>query len=490
MNKLACRWFAGLLAAALAVCSAALFPADAAAELPYRTYALDDQGKLVDVQAAYMPDKYVYIYLEGDIPGFAADAPPALNQPDDLFLDSRGHLYIADTGNNRVIELDGQHRAVRVFGTEEGDGRLSAPRGVFVTSEGMVYVADSKHQRIAVFTPDGQFIRAYGKPETDFLPADFPFEPIKLAVDKRGFLYVATHNGYQGLLLMDNEGAFQGFYGANRTERSLSETLKRMFYTEQQLSKEVMKIPGSVSNVALGPDQFLYTTSVAVQRGQVKRLDFFGKDMLGERIADPAPEAMHVDVAVGKTGNMAVLDAGKGEIRIYNTLGELLFVFSAKDAGYNKLGLLKQPSSIVEGTDGTLYVLEKTQGIIQRFRPTEFAALVFEANERFMQGDYEQSAGPWADVLHRNTKFNMAHLGLAKSAFKQREWEQARQYYRQAGDAAGYSDAFWYMRLGWMNTYASGLLTAGSALALAWVLWVLVRRWQKGRRKPHGQHLH
>ncbi|MCQ6563536.1 NHL repeat-containing protein [Paenibacillus mendelii] len=486
-KQLTYRWLASLLAGIVIAAGIASFPVRASAELPYRTYTSDDKGKLVDVQAAYVPDTYLYVFLEGDIPGWAADAPPTLNQPDDLFLDQRNHLYIADTGNNRIIELGADRQPVRVYGTEEGEGSLSAPRGIFVTEDGMLYVADSKNMRIAVFDQGGRFIKQYNKPETDFLPESFLFEPIKLVVDKRGFIYVATHNGYQGLLLLDDIGVFQGFYGANRTERTFTETLKRMFYTEQQLSKEIMKIPGSVSNVTLGPDGFLYTTSVSVKQGQVKKLDFFGRDMLGERIASLAIDTMNLDVAVGQTGSMSVLDAGMGEIRQYNALGELLFVFSSKDNGYNKVGLLKQPAAIAIEPSGTLNVLEKTLGVIQRFRPTEFAGLVHEANEKFMAGEYESSAGPWKEVLHLNTKFNMAQLGLAKASFKQRDWEQARYHYRSAGDKVGYSDSFWYVRLEWMNANASGLLTTASALLALGLAgrFIWIRR-KEGRKRDAG----
>ncbi|BBH18993.1 hypothetical protein Back11_03380 [Paenibacillus baekrokdamisoli] len=480
------RWLASLMAVVIITAGLVSFSDHVSADLPFQTYTLDNKGKLVNVQAAYVPDPYLYVYLEGVIPGFADKAPPSLNQPDDLFLDHRNHLYIADTGNNRVIELNSDRQPIRVYGTDEGEGKLSAPRGVFVKEDGTLFVADSKNNRVAVFSPDGEFIRKYEKPKTNFLPEDFKFEPIKLAVDKRGFLYIATHNGYQGLLMLDDTGAFQGFYGANRTERTFSETLKRMFYTEKQLSKEVMKIPGSVSNVTLGPDDFLYTTSVLVNRGQVKRLDFFGRDMLGERIAVPGLETMTVDVAVSQNGSMSVLDAGWGVIYQYNALGELLFVFSGKDDGYNKLGLLKQPSSIEIDRDGMLYVLEKTQGIIQRFRPTEFAALVHEANEKFMAGEYENSAGPWQEVLHLNTKYNMAQLGLAKASFKQRDWQQARYHFFNAGDAIGYSDSFWYMRLEWMNVHASGLLTIAVVVITLGLIGRFVWVRLKGRGKRHA----
>ncbi|WJH33902.1 hypothetical protein N6H14_28595 [Paenibacillus sp. CC-CFT747] len=39
-----------------------------------------------------------------------------------MFIDSKDHLYIADTGNNRIVHLDENDRLVRTIEAKQGKG--------------------------------------------------------------------------------------------------------------------------------------------------------------------------------------------------------------------------------------------------------------------------------------------------------------------------------------------------------------------------------
>ena len=93
----------------------------------------------------------------------------ALNQPTGLAVDEFDHLWVADTGNNRVVQFDSEFNFVSVIGDSRGDGRLNRPRGVFVDRQGYVYVADTGNNRIAVFTRSGEFVRDYRRPDSPVL---------------------------------------------------------------------------------------------------------------------------------------------------------------------------------------------------------------------------------------------------------------------------------------------------------------------------------
>lgn len=82
--------------------------------------------------------------------------------------------------------------AAQSFGSG-GDGQLNAPRNVAVGLDGNVYVADSGNNRIVVFGPDGQFVRAWGSAGSG--PSQFN-EPWGLAVDKE-YVYVADTWNYR-----------------------------------------------------------------------------------------------------------------------------------------------------------------------------------------------------------------------------------------------------------------------------------------------------
>ena len=64
----------------------------------------------------------------------------------DLAVGRDGTIYIADTGNNRLVLLDASFSLVRVISEFDRDGapdRLSAPSGIFVTGDGEVYIGST-----------------------------------------------------------------------------------------------------------------------------------------------------------------------------------------------------------------------------------------------------------------------------------------------------------------------------------------------------------
>ena len=72
-----------------------------------------------------------------------------LNRPSGVAVDGSGDVFIADTGNNRVVEVkpDGTQTTV-------GSG-LNDPAGVAVDGSGDVFIADSGNNRVVEVKPDG-----------------------------------------------------------------------------------------------------------------------------------------------------------------------------------------------------------------------------------------------------------------------------------------------------------------------------------------------
>ena len=100
--------------------------------------------------------------------GSATDA--TLNRPVGLAFDASGNLYIGDTGNNRVREVD-TNGIITVFaggGNNVGDGglatnaNLNTPNGVAIDSFGNLFIADTGHNLIRKVEPNGIITTAVG----------------------------------------------------------------------------------------------------------------------------------------------------------------------------------------------------------------------------------------------------------------------------------------------------------------------------------------
>lgn len=87
-----------------------------------------------------------------------------LNHPNDVAVDARGHAWVADLGNDRVVEFDENGRFVRAVGGRGVEpGLFVSPTGLDVHGE-RVYVADRDNHRVQVFDLEGRFVHEFGEP--------------------------------------------------------------------------------------------------------------------------------------------------------------------------------------------------------------------------------------------------------------------------------------------------------------------------------------
>lgn len=100
--------------------------------------------------------------------GFDAPMEPsdAFWGPRDVHVDSRGRVYVSDTGNKRVRVYDlssGVPSYLYDIGSGgSGLGQLDEPSGLAIHPEdGRVFVADTWNRRVSIFTEEGAFITSF-----------------------------------------------------------------------------------------------------------------------------------------------------------------------------------------------------------------------------------------------------------------------------------------------------------------------------------------
>ncbi|OXM87971.1 YIP1 family protein [Paenibacillus rigui] len=461
------------LLVSILVCTALLLPGTADAAVKYSTYTKDSYNNLIWLQPAYYPIGVIGQDLYTTDPAKpTVKVKSSMKNPKDIFVDAKNEIYIADTGNNRIVHMNEKGQLIRYITIP--DSPLSKPEGVFVTKEGNIYIADTGNKRVVKLDKDGKKQQEFVRPVSRYIPETFVYDPGKVMVDERGFLYIAVHGGYEGLLLLDPNGKFQGFFGANRTALSPLDALKRWLYTREMYANEVAKRPETINSVATDKNGYIYTVTGGMAKiDQLKKLNIKGDNLLrssqkafGEyRPMDAQLTAAGkaganlpqlIDVAVDQHGNMIVVDQQFKYITNYDASGNLLYFWGGPSAvGSSQVGLLKSPVAIDVNARNELFVLDDQENIVQVFRLSEFGQKVDEANQQTLAGYYEAGEKPWQDVLRMNAQFTPAILGLAKSAFKKERYEEAERLFREAGDQQGFSDAFWQIRMKWFQDHFS-----------------------------------
>lgn len=393
----------------------------AGAQTPYTTWAWGPGGDLVMTQAAYIP------VAELDLP---------LSGAEDMFITDDGTLYVADTGNGRIVQVQGE-----AIVAEYGVGILAGPTGVFVADDGTLYIADAGQEAIVILDAAGNLVRQFGRPDEPLFGRNREFLPRKLAVDARQNLYIISEGSVNGLVQMNTNGDFIGYFGANTATMSLKMILQRLFLTKEQLEQFIKNEAASPSNLAIDSQSLIFTTTSGTNpRQSLKKFTVSGKNLFPSILGSNNFSDLHVS----DNGLIVAVDAD-GFIFEYDHDGTLLFVFGARDTGDQRLGTLRRPTAIGRYQQ-RLYVLDKDKNAIVVYQTTAFAETVHAGVRLYMEGFYPEAQPYFQTVLDANGSFIMAYQAIADAEYKAGRYGSALAAYRLAEDRHGYSEAFWELR--------------------------------------------
>jgi DNA-binding beta-propeller fold protein YncE len=92
----------------------------------------------------------------------ASVAPNDFFGPRAIALDSKGFVYLSDTGNNRIVKFDSNGSFMKAWGTAgSGEGQFKEPFGIAFDSKDQLYVVDRLNARVQVFSEEGKFLRQF-----------------------------------------------------------------------------------------------------------------------------------------------------------------------------------------------------------------------------------------------------------------------------------------------------------------------------------------
>lgn len=455
--------------------------------VPYTSYTYDYWGQPAPAPHAYLPVSVI----RGDDLGVGS-----LRNPNDLHVSPNGNIYIADTGNNRVIVLDPEWNLVRVMESFERDGgedRFRSPRGLYVTEDESLYVADTGNARIVQFDAEGRFVRVIGPPHSDvpgILPANFDYRPLKVGVDRHGRIYVVSQDLFEGLITFSQDGQFRGFVGAPRVTPNFLDYLWTRIATREQRAQMQAFLPTEYSNFDLDSEGFIYATVIdrdetaaSARWDRVKLLNAKGEDLL-RRLGFQPPigdvqfpdrwsnatqrgSSMLADVVAMDLGVYSVLDSNRGRVFSYDSNGNLLWVFGYRGADH---GQVTQAAALAH-QGKTMLVLDAQQAIIVVFEPTDYALLIWAALDAYHRGHYAETEALWRKVLQLNANYDLAYTGIGRALLRRGEYAEAMRHFRLGNNRRDYSEAFElyrrgviYENFGTAAFVGLGLLAGGLAL--------------------------
>lgn len=488
LNKLAA-------AALAAVLSAAACPFLAAsAEEHYDVYNYDRWNEAIPSQAGYLADRSV----SGEVLGVGD-----FSSPSDIFRDADDCFYLTDTGNNRLVLMDSaltQATVLEEFTLPDGSiTTLRKPEGVYVSPETqLIYIADTGNSRVIVCDGEGNVTLTITKPESELFDSELTFLPKRVLADKAGNVYVVLGNITTGAAMFGKDGEFKGFYGANTVEQT-SEVIANYFWkllaTDAMRARTARTVPTGITSFDLDDEGFIYTCtqSTSQKTDTVKKLNPAGKNLFTslettwgdyESLYDvntsQSYQSMLCDIEIGDDGSINCLDLTAGRIFQYDKEGNLLFIFGSTS---DQLGGFSQVAAI-ESIGSTIYVVDAQKNYITVFEETDFGNTVHEATDLYNAGYYAEALEPWYKVLQYDGNYRRAFIGISAALLVEGDYEGSMKYARLAESSYRYNRAFEGWRTEFISANIDQFTFAAVVLAAAGVglhFWLKKRKRSKGK---------
>ena len=480
-----------ITALALAVILTVLaFPITALAdELPYDTYNYDYWDNVVATPAAYVPD--------GTISGISLGVG-ALSNPQDICVSPDGDLYIADTGNNRIIVVDDKNKAVvQIVDSFDNDGEtdtFNAPTGVCVSQNGQLYIADRENKRIVVLELDGTLVKIVKDPQSDVLGDGFVFKPLKVSVDYADRIYCIAQNMFQGIMVFETDGQFSGFFGTINVSLTLWEKFWKKVATKEERENQTLYIATEFTGMDIDESGFVYATNIdeAGEQG-VRRLNPRGEDVIkkgrNENVGGDlwtagsgsyAGASQITDVVYRGDGIYSLLDRKRGRVFTYDHEGNLLYIFGGLGT---QEGTFNTPSAI-EQWGSNILVLDANRAEIYIFAATEYGSLINQAVALRYDGDEALAVSLWERVLELDENNELANSGIGKAYLSAGDNKTAMKYLKLGMNREYYSVAFKRYRSEILKAYLGYVLTG--AVVLMAGIWVFLKLRERREYRKEG----
>lgn len=399
-----------------------------------------------------------------------------LNNPNGLFcVDDL--LYICDSDNNRILELtynnDKSVRLNRVIEEFVSDDEsvvtsFNSPQDLFVNKDRSIFIADTGNGRVVKLDADLNYICSFVEPDDPTYEKGKTFYPQRVVADEKGRAYILAKNVNKGFLKYEYDGSFTGFYGASEVTYNWTDYIWKKLATRAQREQMELFVPTEYSNAYIDNEGFIYAVTKTFQQWDllsdkakpIRRLNALGNDILiknGEYLpigdlqwgnAAGIKDPSHfTDITVLDNEVYIAVDESRGRLFGYNNQGYLLFAFGGKG---NIDGFFRSPSA-VEHIGRDLFVLDSQNGSVTVLTPTNYGDNIYNATEYYAEGNYDDSADTWADVLKQNGNYDLAYIGLGKSFLRQEKYKDAMDFFKLKRDKRDYSKAFQYYRKEWIE---------------------------------------
>ncbi|MEE1314149.1 MAG: YIP1 family protein [Faecalimonas sp.] len=436
----------------------------------------------------------------------------SLEEITDIYSQDDGSILLLCGGKSRliVINADGSLKEEMTITNESGEViDFAGAQGVYSDADGIIYIADTAHARVLRVDKTGKLIDTLECPDSSIIPSDFVYQPVSVAKDSQGYIYILSQGCYYGALLYNPAEEFLGFYGASTVKATVQDTFtllwEKLTSNDEKKAASTKKLPYSFVDFDFDADGYLVTctgnsegaSAESNGKGQIRKIAPNGANILYKKNARKGytsssdfnyleenavyresgnTAAYHpqtvVSIAVSEDGYMFALDRTNGLVYIYDEESNLMGAFGGGLGEGAQNGVFKTPVSLtLQGNK--IYVADYGNQSITVFEPTAYGMLFREAEQAYLGGSYEEAQSLWEEILTMDRGNQMAYRGLSMVYYNQGDYDKAMEAAEQALDYTVY-DLAWSAHVSeWIaNNFVWLVLIA--VVVIAGIVWGIV----------------
>lgn len=385
----------------------------------------------------------------------------------DICCDKNGKIYLLDGKGSKIVVLNKDYSLSKVI-TEiiknnDETINFANSQGIFVDKNDFIYIAGAASGCVWKIDMNGTLIKEFLLPDSNIIPSNFRYCPIKVTVDSKGYVYVLSDGSYYGAIIYSPDDQFLGFYGANTVTSSVTQVIEqffaRLFTNDVKKSQSVKTLPYQFTDLVVDDEDFIYTATGATEdsaKGQIKRLNPGGKNVFNTSDINYADENASIEYYGLWVGNnlseLAVsgdyiyaLSKSYGKIFVYNVKNELICIFGGGITDGTQKGTFAS-SAAIEVYNSNIFVLDSVKNTVTVFEPTEYGTLVKSATSKAIRSDYSGAKAQWHNVLQQDENMQLAYKYLAKAAYAEEDYKTAMEYSKLGANREVYEQAFEFYR--------------------------------------------
>ncbi len=527
MRRIAAKTVAMIMALVI-MATVMILPVSALSSPPYEGYNYDPYGVSTAAPVGYLPAGTIDYEDMGLAEKFNTPQDMFVFDNKEIWItdssgvkvESLGDVKVDEKASNsttygRIVVLDTDYKFVREYTTftaEDGTKQpIPSPQGLFVrhnkeTGKDEMFVCcnitvkdkdggERKDGYVLCADMDGNIIRKYVRPESSVTNIK-DFQPLSVVVDDSNYLYLQAYGVLDGIIVYKYDSAeFDTFYGANKVVLTwkllVEQTIKKIF-SRKATEGRLKAVPTEMSNMYIDEEGFIYTTTATAtveKELRVRKLNAAGENTLnadvnalvkvvfgdrdtGSHVAGGtrvSSDTRLEDIVVDENGIIACMDVERNRVYLYDQSCMLLTAFGFKSTGNAVEGSVSSATAIDRLGDRYL-VMDAARGVIVTYRPTEYMAMLLEANKFYTDGRYVEGESYWRNVLKYDANFARGYAAIGKSLREQKKYEESLYWLKEGQDRTSYSLALQEYRKEYLRENYMWLIPVVVAVCVVFML--------------------